>query len=1010
MKFSFFLVFLAAYQLYAQNDVVFTANVTGDYQDELILVNTTYSGGAIRALDISTATNLSLVNHGSFSGWMDTTDKMFIGNVNGDFKNRDELVLVNTSYSGGAIKCINVLTGADVYPIINHGSFSGWMDTTDKMFLGDVNGDAKQDLILVNTSYSGGAIRTINLSDGTNISWINHGTFGGWMDATDRMFVGDVNGDGNVDLVLVNTLYSGGAIRAIDLQTGVNISLINHGAFANMMDSNDKIFLTDLNGDGKKDMLFVNANCNITQTAIKGVDIYNGGVNLCFPPTMPSTTPILHGTYNGFFDNCDRVYCQDIDGDSKSELILINTSTKGEAIRVINPTTGYTKLFYNQMLDGWVDPNDRILFPKQLNSIKNILLLNASYSGGAIRTIDCGGNNPVWIDHGSISPSLVGWLDGTYDKDYPVSACTIPAGITFDKIYSGDGSIEKENRPYNYQLFPRKANNLAMVNISGTYPGISTIYFIAKKTDINGIESTIFWLPVSVVNGRFEVGINIHAELSEYSFYYSIGGPDILFAEHVVCGDAYIISGQSNAITQDLSQTEIENLNSTYGSTTVFGKYSRTLGSIWSPNGEWGVSQIAPIGDATRMVGAWGLVMQYELQARDSVPTCILNGAIGGTSIAQHLPNSSIGEYFYTNNPILTTNPYTSLTEARCPGYYDRYFTHLNTRVYNAGLENDISGIFWLQGEGGSMYYENEFTPLYNYWDKFFPDFKKVYLLQIHSWVEENIEDEVRSTSEAQRTMPEHFERMCVMSTNGVGHHRTETSHEIHYTDLGYINIANRLVPLVERDIFNNNSQGNITPPNVTWASIEGNRVRIYFDQSLDENTSDNLLNVLSVIKFNTGYNVKSNPAINGNIFSFDVSSTNVATISYAGFLPNCNSPINPDYPCYLKNSNEIAALSFHNIPVIPASNNRTAIEMNDNRNLLIYPNPFSDELNVSSNDGKNIISVAILNTRGDNVFTKADISNTDATFNLNFLKSGTYFIQVIFEDKTFEYHIISKQ
>ena len=59
----------------------------------------------------------------------------------------------------------------------------------DMSFIGDVNGNGKTDLVLVNTSNSGGAIRAIDITTEGNIAYINHGTFDGWMDVSDKMFL-----------------------------------------------------------------------------------------------------------------------------------------------------------------------------------------------------------------------------------------------------------------------------------------------------------------------------------------------------------------------------------------------------------------------------------------------------------------------------------------------------------------------------------------------------------------------------------------------------------------------------------------------------------------------------------------------------------------------------------------------------------------------------------------------------------------------------------------------------
>jgi hypothetical protein len=1009
----FFLFTIFSCLCYSQQDVSFVGDVNGDFIDELVLVNTTYSTGAIRAINLTTGLDIApWVNHSAglstFSSWMDATDKIFLGDVNSD--NRQELVLVNTSGSGGAIRVVNIMTGADVFPIINHGTFSGWMDATDKIFLGDVNGDNNDDLVLVNTDYNNGAIRVVDLATGGNIVYINHGSFGGWMDPTDRMFLGDVNGDTKDDLVLVNTSYNSGAILAVDLMSGGNIAWIGHGSFSHMMDPSDKIFLTDINGDNKMDLLMVNTNSYSSETAFKGVDIYNNGADLSAPPNMPIGTAILHGTYNGFMDDCDRIYCKDLNGDLRSELILINTSINGQAIRIINPQTGYTSILYDQLLDGWLDPSDRILFAKFQNNNYNILLVNSSCYNGAIRAIDNMGNCPIWLDNSSVNPGLVGWLDGAQDMDYLVSLCPNTSGFAWDESFVGDGSISREIRPYPYQLFPRKANNQAVVKISGTYTGTSILSFNVKKTSFSGETSTIYNSSVSLVNHRFSVSIPINAELSEYTFTYGIGSDEYLIADHVVCGDAYIISGQSNASAEDITLVEENNLNNNYGPGADYGKYSRTYGNTWchtgnANNGGWGVSRISLYSldsNITNMVGAWGIVLQYIIQEKYKIPTCLINGAVAGTSIDRHLPMTE--EYFWTNNGVITQ--YSNGVPAT-PGLYDRFFTHLNTRVYYAGLENDISGIFWLQSDGGNTdNYISSFQPLYDLWAKYFPSFKKIYLIQIHSYTDPSAEMGLRIVSEYQRVMQAYFPKMEGMTANGIGYHRNENGHEVHFQDIGYAHLAHRLLGLVGKDVYGNTANiDDITPPNIISATIFNSRVSLTFDQNLSTLNSDTLTNVLSVIKFGSYYNTKTNPSISGSVFSFDVSDSNVTSISYAGFLPNCTSPINPDFPCYLKNAKNIAAFSFNNFPIIHQDSTNESISnlITKNKNsTIVYPNPFSGDLTISSKTDSKISLISIYSVEGKIVFQKA-IFNNIYSISLPDLKNGLYLMCVYYDDKSID-------
>ncbi|MCG8700165.1 MAG: M6 family metalloprotease domain-containing protein, partial [Bacteroidales bacterium] len=328
------------------SDKAMIGDVDGNGKDDLILVNTGYSGGAIRAINLTTGGTIKWINHGSFGGWMDASDKMFVGDVNGD--NKEDLVLVNTGYSGGAIRAINITTGGTI-KWINHGSFGGWMDAKDRAFLGDVNGDKKEDLVLVNTAYSGGAIRAINVTTGGTIKWINHGSFGGWMDAKDRAYLGDVNGDSKEDLVLVNTGYSGGAIRAINITTGGTIKWINHGSFGGWMDSSDRSFLGDVNSDNKDDLILVNT--GYSGGAIRAVNITSGG----------TIKWINHGGYGGWMDAKDRMLIMDANADNKMDLTFINTSYTHGAILIKNIITDKNLAWFNHSnmgLGGWLDGYD----------------------------------------------------------------------------------------------------------------------------------------------------------------------------------------------------------------------------------------------------------------------------------------------------------------------------------------------------------------------------------------------------------------------------------------------------------------------------------------------------------------------------------------------------------------------------------------------------------------------------------------------------------------------------
>src|SRR3989339_518885 len=258
----------------SSSDKMFMADANGDGIDELVLVD--YEGKIVRVINMITGANYSLLSNITFSSlfppvidWNDA--KLLVGDINGD--NKDELIFVGSSSDilTPAIISVNLTNGSKTSIGKSSGFLNGWVDSSDKMFIGDINADNKDELVFVNTSYNSGAIRAVNILTGGNLCWINHGSFGGWMDSDDEMFLEDVNGDNKADLVLVNSSYNSGAIRAVNLLTGSNLSWIDHGSFGGWMDSNDRMLMLDANGDGMKDICFINT--SYTNGAIKVHDI-----------------------------------------------------------------------------------------------------------------------------------------------------------------------------------------------------------------------------------------------------------------------------------------------------------------------------------------------------------------------------------------------------------------------------------------------------------------------------------------------------------------------------------------------------------------------------------------------------------------------------------------------------------------------------------------------------------------------------------------------------------------
>ena len=156
-------------------------------------------------------------------------------------------------------------------------------------------------------------------------------------------------------------------------------------------------------------------------------------------------------------------------------------------------------------------------------------------------------------------------------------------------------------------------------------------------------------------------------------------------------------------------------------------------------------------------LGCWGMELAKRLVASQKMPIFIINAAVGGTRIDQHQRNAA--------------NP-TDL---------NTIYGRLLWRVRQAKLTHGIRGILWHQGENdqgaagptggfGWETYQPFFIEMAAGWKHDFPNVQHYYVFQI--WPNacamggrEGSGDRLR---EMQRTLPQLFSNMSIMSTLGI--------------------------------------------------------------------------------------------------------------------------------------------------------------------------------------------------------------------------------------------------
>jgi hypothetical protein len=466
-------------------------------------------------------------------------------------------------------------------------------------------------------------------------------------------------------------------------------------------------------------------------------------------------------------------------------------------------------------------------------------------------------------------------------------------------------TIKKQYKPKDFQLYPRDLNNKGTVQLKGHVFGAVGITVNVKKESYTGsISNNNYYVPIS--NFDFNMDININAELSEYEFNYKLTNQTEVsnIASRIVCGDIYAISGQSNAESSDLSQSEINTFNCTYGENSTYGKYSRTYNrGFYAGAKDWGIPSLVTNNWGFK-TGVLGLYLQYLIQSNNNIPVCIVNDAFGATAITEHTPLNGQNPYFF---------------ETGVDGWkFGHIQGHLNTWLKEIEADDKLKGYIWWQGEAETSqiqplgYYKTKFSEIHNSLNGIISNEFNTYVIQVHAFpAPESIGK--RTVCEDQRTMNEYINGSVInpVSSNGL-EHRYESGHGIHFTLEGYKNAAKNVFYQLEHDIYGKSFSKTNLPLNIENAFLIGNTLYLQFNQNINAGNSDNIYNILNAVKVSNSSS-KSAPNINGNLFSFNVSSTNgLDNVSYLGVMPNSDW----NYACHLRNEKNIGALSFSYFPI----------------------------------------------------------------------------------------------
>lgn len=389
----------------------------------------------------------------------------------------------------------------------------------------------------------------------------------------------------------------------------------------------------------------------------------------------------------------------------------------------------------------------------------------------------------------------------------------------------------KNEKPEEGQFYARDDRNEATLHYNGTLDQPADAVFLRVFADDKQVK-TVSQKPGA--DRSFAFAVKLKPGLIKYRIEFGTKTAD---KEHVldrignlVCGDAYLIEGQSNALATDTredSPRETSEWIRSYGGPTGRGdgaawlenrmKQAKAAGlarpNLWcSP--VW--KKDSPEHEAH--LGWWGMELAKRLVKSQQVPVCIIQAAVGGSRIDEHVPSPD-------DRTDLTT-----------------MYGRLLWRIEQARLTHGVRAVIWHQGENdqgaagptggyGWETYQDFFVEMSAAWKTDMPNIRHYYVFQI--WPNacsmggrEGSGDRLR---EAQRTLPGLYSNMSILSTLGI-----QPPGGCHFPLEGWGEFTRMIQPMIERDFYAGDPKVEISPPDLlqtSFSTTAKDEITLEFDQ-----------------------------------------------------------------------------------------------------------------------------------------------------------------------------------
>ena len=358
---------------------------------------------------------------------------VILGDLNSDGKL--DLVVANNNSNSVSVLLNTTAPGAATPNFASSQDF----DTGDgpvSVAIGDLNGDGKLDLVVANLVSTVSVFLNNTAPGAANVSFGARKDFVTG-DGPRSVVVGDFNLDGKLDLAVVN--FNSNTVSVLLNTTSAGADVASFAAIHDFPTGLRPVSVTvgDLNGDTKPDLAVANVNSNT--------------VSVLLNTTLPGAETPTFADKKDFATNFNptSVTVVDLDGDASPELAIANSNSNNISVFVNNTARGVDIPSFDNKQDFATDGRPVSLTSSDLNNDGKLDLAVVNFDSDTVSLLL---NSPtiataagLTLPRGSVASSLqiatVANSGGNGSVAVNVVSANPANGVTISNIVNSDGNI-----------------------------------------------------------------------------------------------------------------------------------------------------------------------------------------------------------------------------------------------------------------------------------------------------------------------------------------------------------------------------------------------------------------------------------------------------------------------------------------------------------------------------------------------------------------------------------------